>query len=67
MEDGGYVAHHTRLPEGSVASAAPAWALGIGVAESTQKKESVRISRTGSQQFNFSKGRYKVMQHEKSI
>lgn len=69
----GYVTHHTRLPEGCVASAAPPWALGIGVArrrvfaESTQKEESVRISRRGSWQFNFSMGRYKVMQHERSI
>lgn len=48
-----------------MASAAAAWALGI--AESAPKEESVRISRTGSWQFNFSRGRYKVMQHEKSI
>lgn len=67
VEDGGYVTHPTRLPEGCVASAAPAWALGIGVAESTQKEESVRTSRIGSWQLNFSRGRYKVMQHEKWI
>lgn len=34
-------------------------------AERTQKGESMRISRAGSWQFNFSMGRYKVMQHER--